>query len=208
MKRILGISLAVLAVALLAVGTALWSGGSVTNDSSVASSVVVDSTSPGSNSENLAIVGQIAYIVRDSSGNIKENIVIPNTTVALFKNDARARLGVAGTTAPTSDDDLYDNISLCGADASGGLCGTFTAANVTENNPQDGTGSTGGEGVYSVVVTFNATGAVTIEELQLSKGSVTNGTAPSTSQIGAYQNVSITLANGDSIQITWTITVS
>lgn len=155
-----------------------------------------------------SIKGVIEWTHRDAVGNIIKSVVINNTTVDLIKNDARARLGVAGTTEPATDNDLYDNISLCSADVSGVQCTLSTVANITESNPQTGTGTAGATGVYSVQVTFTATGAVTAEELQLSKGAVTDGTPATTAQIGAWQNVSLTLANGDTLTITWTITVS
>lgn len=158
--------------------------------------------------DNGTIRGSIEWTQRDSMGNVIETVSIKNTTLDLIKNDARARLGVDGTTAPTGNDDLYDNISLCSNDASGAQCTLATVANITETNPQDGTGATGGTGVFTVAVTFTATGAVTAEELQLSKGSVSDGTPATTSQIGAWQNVSITLGNGDTLTITWTVTVS
>ena len=155
------------------------------------------------------IKGVVEWVQRDATDVVLNQSLSGNTTMDLIKDDARARLGVSGTTAPTSDTDLYDNITLCGTDDSGGLCSTISdVSNITENNPQSGTGATGATGVYTVALTFTASGAVTIEELQLSKGAVVDGTPPSTANIGAFQNVSVTLANGDTLTVTWTITVS
>ncbi len=155
--------------------------------------------------ESAGIKGEISYLVKDSSGVIKEQRSIHNTTLTALKNDARARLGVDGTFTGLGNNDLYDNIQAVGSDLSGA---TPTNAQLSTNldaNPADGTNTAGGNGVYTTVKTFTASGAATIEELQLTKGSATNGTAEAP---GAWQNTSITLASGDTLQITWTITIN
>ncbi len=154
------------------------------------------------------ISGTIEYTVRDAFGAIKAHKIIHNTTTTLYLNAIRDVLGAAGGPAAiTTDADLYDNIQVLTADdanrevtpADGDLSINLDA------NPKDGTNTSPGAGQYETVVTFTASAASTIEELQLTKGSATSGTAET---IGAFQNVSITLANLDTLQVTWTITVS
>lgn len=161
--------------------------------------------SAASISESAGITGNISYILKDASGNVKEQNSIHNTTLAALKNDARARLGVDGTFTGLTNADLYDNIQAVASDLSGA---TPTNPQLTTNldaNPADSTNTAGGAGVYTAVKTFTASGAATIEELQLTKGAAANGTAEAP---GAWQNTSITLASGDTLQITWTITIN
>lgn len=153
--------------------------------------------------ESASIKGEIAYVVRDPAGAVKEQRSIHNTTLAALKNDARARLGVDASGLGVND--LYDNIQAVGSDISGA---TPTDPQLTANldaNPADGTSTAGGSGVYTTVKTFTASGTATIEELQLTKGAAVNGTAEAP---GAWQNTSITLASGDTLQVTWTITIN
>lgn len=152
-----------------------------------------------------SIKGVIEWTHQDANGTVLARSLKDNTTLDLIKNDARGRIGVSSTLA---DADLYDEIALCSNDASGAACTLSTVGNITEANPQEGSGSAGGTGVYSVALTFTATGAVTIEELQLVKGNNADAAVPTTSEIGAWQNVSVTLANGDTLTITWTVTIS
>lgn len=155
------------------------------------------------------IAGYIEYTVRDASGNVKAHKLARNTTTDTLKNAARARLGVDGTTLAAANADLFDNIQACSANATGGACTlvTHTLLQVSgaNANPADGTNTAGGTGVYTTVVAWTATGALTIEELQLTSGAVTSGTAQTA---GAFQDVSITLANTDTLTVTWTITIS
>lgn len=151
------------------------------------------------------IKGVVEWTHRDASGAVLGHSLLDNTTLDLIKNDARGRLGVSSTLA---DADLYDEIALCSSNSSGAACTLSTVGNITEANPQEGTGSAGGTGVFSVALTFTATGAVTIEELQLVKGNNADGDVPTTSEIGAWQNVSVTLADTDTLTVTWTVTVS
>lgn len=154
------------------------------------------------------VSGVIEWTQRDASGNVLSHQTIHNTTTTLLKNHIRTLLGTAGGPAGvTTDADLYDNIQLLTANdvnrevtpIAGDLSANLTA------NPADGTNADGATGVYTTVVTFTATGASTIEELQLTKGAATSGT-PET--IGAYQDVSITLASTDTLEVTWTVTIN
>lgn len=155
------------------------------------------------------IRGLIEYEVRDASGRVKEHRVIHNATLAALLNDARTRLGVDGAFTGLGNNDLYDNIQAVSSDLSGA---TPTNAQLTTSigsNPVDGTNATASIGAdvsgnYTVITTFTATGAATIEELQLTKGAATSGAAEAP---GAWQNVAITLANGDTLQVTWTIDI-
>ena len=152
------------------------------------------------------IKGVVEWTHRDASGAVLGYSLLDNTILALIKDDSRDRLGVDATTLAAAD--FYDEIALCSNDAGGIACTLSTVANITENNPQEGAGVAGSTGVFSVALTFTATGAVTIEELQLVKGTNADGEIPTASEIGAWQNVSVTLANTDTIQITWTVTIA
>lgn len=152
-----------------------------------------------------SIKGVVDWVHQDANGNILARALLDNTTMDLIKDDARGRLGVSATLA---DADLYDEIALCSNNVSGLACTLSTVGSITEANPQEGTGVAGGTGVFSVALTFTATGAVTIEELQLVKGNNADAAVPTTSEIGAWQNVAVTLANGDTLTITWTVTIS
>lgn len=156
-------------------------------------------------SDSSRITGVVEWTHKDASGAVLAYSLLDNTTLDLIKNDASGRLGVSSTLA---DADLYDEIALCSTNSSGAACTLSTPGNITEANPQEGTGSAGGTGVFSVALTFTATGAVTIEELQLVKGNNADTDVPTASEIGAWQNVSVTLANTDTLTVTWTVTVS
>lgn len=151
------------------------------------------------------ISGVVEWTHRDASGAVLGHALFDNTTLDLIKNDARGRLGVSSTLV---DADLYDEIALCSNNATGTACTLSTVGNITEANPQEGAGSAGSTGVFSVALTFTATGAVVIEELQLVKGNNADGDVPTTSEIGAFQDVSVNLANTDTLTVTWTVTIS
>lgn len=151
--------------------------------------------------ENPRVVGIITYTVWDASGAVKTHQVIHNTTLALLLNDARDRIAVDGTTI--NNDALFDNIQLCSDNGSGAAC---TLSTNLDANPADGTNTALGEsGNYQTVKTFTASGASTIEEMQLTRGTATNGVMETTR--GAWQNVSITLASSDTLQVTWTVDI-
>ncbi len=163
------------------------------------------SASPSGTEESARIIGLIEFTILDANGNLKEHRIIHNTTLAGFKNSARDRLGVDGSLTSVSNTDLYDNIQLCSNDVSGDASTCTLSANL-DANPADGANTSGGTGVYSTVKTFTASGASTIEEMQLTRGSAVNATKDT--NVGAWQNVSITLANTDTLQVTWTVTIS
>ncbi len=159
-------------------------------------------------SDSGRVSGVIAWTQRDAGGNVLAHQTIRNTTTNLLKDHIRTLLGTAGgPAAVTGDADLYDNIQLLTADdvnrevtpANGDLSLNLNA------NPADGTNADGATGVYTTVVTFTASATSTIQELQLTKGAAVSGTAE---PIGAYQDVAINLANLDTLEVTWTVTIN
>ena len=215
--RWVGLAFVVVTVAL--VGAAVWAAvsGEGEQGEDVAAVAVTDSLAAKEDAEGprgtgvrLGISGKIEYVVRDASGNIKQQMIIHNTSTSTILDAARDRLGGAdGTLSGLSDDTgLFDNVQLVNTDLSGSAPSQAQLSepdNLNENNPLDGTQSDGATGVYQTVAAFTASGAVVIEELQLTSGAGADDT-PETP--GAFQNVSITLASGDSLTITWTVTIS
>jgi hypothetical protein len=159
----------------------------------------------GSQDEPIRIVGVIEYTVLDADGQTKTHKIIRNTTADGFKNDARARLGTLVTSLVA--DDLYDNITLCSVAATSTICATGNLSANLDANPADSTEANGATGVYTATKTFTASGASTILALQLTKGVVVNA-ANTNQSVGAYQSVNVTLASSDTLQITWTVTIS
>ena len=176
---------------------------------------VAKASGPGTG-EKLGIRGFVEYVVYDADGNVKFESGRLNTTLDGFIDDAASLLSVAGTTTGAAT--LYDNIQLCSDNGSGLACTIvdLDEDSGAENNPAAATISSsvdagGGDtvGTYEGVKTFTciATGdnaCTTIEEIQLAKGTISDGVA---STQGAYQNVSTTLNDGDTIQITWTVDI-
>ena len=150
------------------------------------------------------IKGVVEWTHRDAGGAVLGQSLRDNTTTDLIKNDARDRLGFSST---LTDADLSDEIALLSDNPGGAATGTLST-NTTEANPQEGAGAQGGTGVFSVTLTFTATGTVTIEELQLVNGDNADTEVPTAAEIGAWQNVAVTLENGDTLTVTWTVTVS
>jgi len=85
------------------------------------------------------------------------------------------------------------------------LCTLITA--VDEANPKTAATVNAGTATYNIVQTFTANSGITITELQLVKNP-TDTTQPVVGEIGAFRDVSVTLADTDTIQITWTVTIS
>ena len=159
-------------------------------------------------SDSGRVSGVIAWTQRDASGDVLAHQTIRNTTTSLLKDHIRTLLGTAGGPAGVATDaDLYDNIQLLTADdvdrevtpANGDLSVNLNA------NPADGTNVDGATGVYTTVVTFTASATSTVQELQLTKGAAVSGTAET---IGAFQDVAINLANLDTLEVTWTVTIN
>ena len=156
------------------------------------------------------ITGIIEYTVTGPDGVIKEHRLFPNTTTTNLLDGARARLGIDGTTVANTD--LFNNIELCEAPTAvaATACTTVSSnANTTEDNPLEGNGVAGTTGIYTVTLTWNAIGAVTIEGFHLCKAAAVAGTACAVGDIGAFQDTgTIVLATGDSIQVQWTVTIA
>ena len=171
---------------------------------------------------NVGISGIIEYVVFDGDGNILDSVIIHNTSTAALLDAASNRLATTTTTSDTSTgtDRTYDNLQLCSNDDVGaGSCSLV--ANISDSdggtgiNPVDTTATLGVDagggdttGTYQVTDTFfcdtSGAGACSaIEELQLTGGAGTNGV--SEAGVGAFQDVSVTLNDNDSIQVTWTI---
>ena len=160
-------------------------------------------------------------MVRDADGNITEHVVIHNTSTAALLDAVASRLATVTTTADGNVNGLiYDNLQLCTNDAGGGTCALVGSLEDlptlgTSINPVDpgnatlGVDAGGGDttGTYEVVDTFfcitGGTACSTIEELQLTGGGAIQGTVDT--GVGAFQDVSVTLNDNDSIQVTWTI---
>jgi hypothetical protein len=153
-------------------------------------------------SDSGRISGVISWTQWDANGNVIGRQIIHNTTTTLLKDHLRTLLGTAGGPAGiTGDADLYDNIQLLTADdadrettpANGDLSANLDA------NPADGTNADGASGVYTTVVTFTASGASTIEELQLTKGAATSGTAETIGAFGLITDASA--SDSDAVNI-------
>ena len=173
----------------------------------------------GAMTEEASITGVIEYYVRDSNNAVTEHMVIHNTTLDGFVNAAANRLSVAQTVAAT---DVYENLQLCDVNNTGDVCTTSQliasikdAAGGAANNPAgaadtDVSGPGGvadGVGSYQVQDTFfcGSGDCAKILKLELTAGNGAAGTADAT--LGAFQAVDVTLASGDSIQITWTVDI-
>ena len=173
----------------------------------------------GGLAEEAGITGVIEYSVHDSSGKLLQHRVINNTTTSGLLNAASGRLSVAQTV--TTAQDVYEDLQLCNVNNTGDVCTTAqlianikSAVGGAANNPA-GTGDVvvsgpagvaDGVGSYQVVDTFFCGGTCAqILKLELTAGAGAAGTADST--LGAYQAVSVTLASGDSLQVTWTVDI-
>ncbi len=165
--------------------------------------------------EGVKLTGRIEYIVRDSSGSIKEREVIHNevTTPGLGATTDRL-FDETVTTSATGNEafraiyltsDTVTASSIADGDAFSAL-GTATA-NVDNNPKNDSAADTSTDGTAIVVVQFTASGTATIAQIKLIR-------APDDSpsfvgaDVFASQDVTITLENGDSVTFTWTLTVS
>ena len=173
---------------------------------------IAQATDDSGDAEKLGIKGTIAYVIRDADGNIKEDVIIHNTTMPSLLNAAATRLVLGTTTAANT---MFDDIQLCSDNGSGLAC---TVIDITQEggsypNPATTT-ATGPAGVDDGIGTFQAqntftctqdAGCTAIEEIQLAAGDGVSGVAGS--PVGAWQNVSMTLNDNDTVQITWTVDI-
>ncbi len=170
----------------------------------------LNANGPGTGA-NATIKTNIEWKLFDPQGVLKSQGVGHNFTTANLINDARSRLSTATTTDASL---IYSNIALCST-ASGGTAATTDGGTVTSTctlstneaiNPALATVTNTTQGVYTAVKTFTATGASTINQISLSKNLVST-TTPATTDMGALKAVTIVLASGDTLQVTWTVTV-
>lgn len=176
----------------------------------------------GSRAESANISYNVEYVVRDSSGRVKEQGSIHNAV-----NDPEALNEVFQriTGGGTSQD--YDEIGALSVDsvtddpADGVVAASIAltldgSAVAGDQNPANGTvatdfGTESGNG--TVVVTFTATGSTNVRQIVLTKNSDdrtdNNGAADiSDSNIFAYVDVQdVALNPNDSVTYTWTIDV-
>ena len=165
------------------------------------------------------ITGMVEYTVMGADGVIKDHKIIHNATDDVFLNEAASRLSAAATLAEA---DLFDNIQLCTNVAAGSItAGAATlcvgvdlngATALLGGNPADTTPTDpAGVGNYQAVNTFTcveAGGCPAIAAIQLAKGSAADGTVEGIADVGAVQVITVTLADTDTLQITWTVTIS
>lgn len=202
--RKMGVSLALVALLLAAMALWAWNGGG----------------GFGGATDSLGFKNSVQWTVRDALGNVKAQGIAHNTTTTAFLEEASDRLYDPDKTIGEAL--AYDNIQLCsGTQGTPTDCAANTnallvqldgvAAGTAGGNPVDKAGTdTAVDGIYSVSHTFtcDTTGAdcVAITQLQLTNGVVVDGTGQT--GVGAYKNVSVTLADADQLTVTWTITIS
>ncbi|MBI2171958.1 MAG: hypothetical protein HYU30_08085 [Chloroflexi bacterium] len=164
----------------------------------------------GGAGENALIKTNVDWKVFGADGVLKSQGVGHNFTSSNFVNDARTRLSTVTTVDAAA---LYSNISACSTASTGVTANGATptaACTLSSNigtNPVLASVTNTSQGVYTAVTTFTATDASTINELELSK-TLAASTAPTTATIGAVKLVTIVLAAADTLQVTWTITVT
>ena len=154
----------------------------------------------------------VEYTVRDAFGVIKAHGLLHNATTDNLLDDAADRLSTTGITTATAN--IYSNITLCSTNPNATLNNSdgFTPAGICTLTSNVGTNPvvssvTPGTASYTAVTTFTASGAATIAELQLSKN-LSASTAPANVDLGASQDVSITPASSDTLEITSTVTIN
>lgn len=157
--------------------------------------------------------GAVSVVHQDAGGNILSEYYNPNTVTDGLKLAAADRVGI-GVDGTISTGDIFDWIQACTADLSGGTCVLVDLSNdVSKDQPIDGTGVTGATGEYVAAVTFTCLksgGCAAIEEIQLVEGDGTDpaeGTPEVSPEVGAWQNVAVTLAINDTLTVTWTIDI-
>lgn len=174
--------------------------------------------------ESARISGIVEYTVRDAQGNVKAHSVWHNTVLASALETTMRRL-IDNTVGVTADTDTFRRIAaLNNNEADDAIVGGILSTSVTllldgdgvaggNQNPAAGTYADVGtttDGQGRVQLTFTAAGAATIERLLLTKAGVDDtavggAVAIAEADIVAWQDVSIVLANADTLQITWTV---
>lgn len=201
---VLGVSLSVgLGLGPLRSGTGVADRGAIVGSA-------VSSNGGGAKSEDSFVTANVSWVVTDASGNIKSQGSGHNFTSSNLVNDARTRLSTATNVVAA---DIYSNISLCstastGVTANGNApTAACTLSSNAGTNPVLSTVTNTTQGVYTAATTFTASGVSTINEIEISK-TLAAATAPTTATIGAVKLVTIVLASGDTLAVTWTISIN
>lgn len=191
--KVVGISVPLIIVAAVVAVLAVWA--------------VMGAT--GGVKDGVSIKGVIEYSIFDPAGNLKASNAIHNDYTDSLSGDAAGLLTGAAQLSPG-----YESIAACSNNPNTGLGdgGTPTgctlqgdAVDGSSENPADGSASVTAN-AWESEVTFTATAGGTILELQLAN-TTAGTTAPTPAEIGAVQDVNITLGAGDTLTVTWTVTV-
>lgn len=154
--------------------------------------------------ESASLRGMVEIIHYDANGNIKFQRSEHNATTVEFLTAAAERLSQDGV--GVTDDQKFKSIRACKNAAVGTLCeggANFDVTNLV-SNPINGTQTDSDDGIIAIQVTFTGvTASTTIEYLQLTDANSVDGNKV----VGAHQDVAVTLAPSDTLQVTWTITV-
>jgi len=171
--------------------------------------------------ERIGYNGIVEYAIRDASGRVKEHRVLHNAVLGEALETAMKRL-IDPSTGVTADTDTFRRIGALNTNTDDPVDGVLAASVTTlldgdtgaagDQNPANAAFADVGtttDGQGRVQLTFTATGNASIRRIVLTKAPVDNtadGAAAITSaNILAHQAVTIDLANGDTVQFTWTI---
>lgn len=216
-------------IALIAVISAV-SIGAISMNGFSAIPLVAASVSP----ESGAIMGHVEYILRDGDGNVKSYIQGDNMVVnkgddcviayAFQKGETADQctaqtngfryigIGNGSLTVDAADTTLVDGGSTAVAQAAGGLM----AMRFDSNTEQASSSSNGGSVVIATESPFTFTAGVNNTSVTAAGLFDAACTANASGQCTAYaspqnmfsaQTISVAVAGGDSLSVTWTITV-
>lgn len=141
--------------------------------------------------DNLTVTGQLSYVLKDSSGNIKEQNTGPNLIVAVGKAQLAALL--AGTSSTVMGFMAVGSSSTAPTSTDTTLVSELARVAFTSTTPVSN--------VVTYIANYNAgVGTGTIQEAGLFSA-ITSGIMLSRST-----SITVTKTAGDTLQITWTIT--
>lgn len=154
--------------------------------------------------ESASLRGNVEIIHYDADGNIKFQRVEHNATTTAFLTAAAERLSQDGV--GVTDAQKFKSIRACKNAAVGTLCeSTNIETTNLVSNPISGTQTDSNDGIIAITATFTGvTANTTIEYLQLTDAHATDASRI----VGAHQDVAVTLAPADTLQVTWTVTIS
>ena len=171
--------------------------------------------------DSLGFFNQVEWTVFGADGVLKSTGKSHNVVSDVLKEYAADAI-IDSSTVTVQEANDFDNISLFDATVTGETGVAGLTANLiadikdgvggTNINPSNATVPTDGAvGVYTIAETFFCDTAgggdcEAIQELELTQGAGTNGTADTV--LGAEKIVNITLADEDSLAVTWTVTVN